>query len=76
LPIQDARLPCCGLIAEKVRGFWEPHEPGRRCDTGPAETCQDGLHIFPDGGGSCICGNDFLNVAPPPQPSPIWYLEP
>lgn len=40
-------------------------------------TCQDGLHIFPNGGGKCHCGQDFLRIAPTPlNLSPPWYLEP
>lgn len=31
MPIQDARCPGCGNIPEKVRGVWDPHEPGATC---------------------------------------------
>lgn len=43
------------------------------------EDCGDGLHVFPDGGGRCRCGGDFLTIAPSPKPAatlPPWYMRP
>lgn len=76
MSVDDARCRDCGQIPEMVRGAWWPHPPGKHCP--PVVTCGDGLHVYPTGGGRCICGEDYLTAAPAPPLalSPPWYLEP
>lgn len=83
MPVEDAACRGCSAIPEMHFGSWVPHPPGAPCldalairARSSAPSCIGGLHVFPDAGGKCACGQDFLSFALPPKPSPSpWYLE-